>query len=85
MMPWPLSLSSWRAFRLWLNGLDDEALLEIRTDADMEASARLERDQSIDRLFFSSLPDRDMTTACRLIEDEIGERQKSRARLAEVS
>jgi hypothetical protein len=73
-MPAPLSLASWRIFRLWLNGLDDDPLFELRVDADMEASARLERDQSIDRLFLGSLSDEDLLTAGECIEDELDAR-----------
>jgi hypothetical protein len=71
----PLSAGGWRAFRLWLNELADELLVEILTDYEMEASARIERDQRIDRLFFSSLADADLAIARDLIDSEITARQ----------
>jgi hypothetical protein len=78
--PCPLSAAGWRAFRLFLAVLDDQALLELQTDADLESCTRIERD-GIGRVFFTSLRDQDLSIACNVLERELGQRQADLAKV----
>lgn len=54
---------TWRCFRLFLIELSDKDLERVEVDAARETEARIERDQGITRLFFTSLSGADLSSA----------------------
>ena len=65
-----LSAAGFRIFRLFLVDLTDAQLERVTDDARKELHGRIERDQGITRLFFTSLSDTELDLARAMIETE---------------